>query len=281
MVAGVAGGLIAGSVSNRPSEDRVAAMIEERMLVQQGSQDLSSSLGASIESYLLENPTILERVSLALNQQRTMEQLAANRKIIEANRDIIFGGTDTVVVGNPEGDVTLVEFYDYNCEYCRRAFPDVVALIDSDPDLRVVLRQFPILSQGSVDAAKVGILVDNAGADYWSFHQSMFTARGQVDLAFAIKEAVALGLDEAALQAGIQDPALSAALQESYDLAGQLGISGTPTFILGDEIIPGAVGLEVLRQKIANVRACGSTICETGAATDNIVLPPPALTEVQ
>lgn len=272
---GVAGGLVSQGFNDAASGDRVAAMIDERIGLSSAAlqQDWRDSLGASIESYLLEDPTILERVSLALNQRRQAEQSAATREVIEANREVIFGGKETISIGNPDGDVTLVEMYDYNCEYCRRAFPDIVALIEQDPNLRIILRQFPILTQGSIDAAKIGILIENEGGDYWSYHQAMFTARGQVDLDLALQEAEGLGLDAGRLRAGLEEPTVLAALEESYDLARQLGISGTPTFILADEVIPGAVGADVLREKIANVRACGSTSCASSTGASEPALP--------
>lgn len=218
-------------------------------------------LGPMVEQYLLANPDVLQRVSDALAAKRQAEQAAKTKTLIAENRDRIFSDTRAAVVGNPLGDVTLVEMYDYNCAYCRSAMPDLVALVDEDPNLRLVLRQFPILSQGSVDAAKVGVLVDLAGADYWSFHQALYTARGQIDGPVALREAAKLGLDEATLKGKLSDPEVTAALDQSYDLARRLGISGTPTFIIGDEIVPGAVGIEVLREKVGNMRACGSTIC--------------------
>lgn len=217
--------------------------------------------GSAVESYLVANPDVLERATVALTKQKEIERRAAAKQVIESNRDILFDGKGAVEVGNPAGDVTVVELYDYNCGYCRSALPDVAALLNDDPNLRLVLRQFPILSQGSIDAAKVGTLVAAEGVDYWSFHQTMFTSRGQVTLETALAAASALGLDAASLRTRIASSEVDAALNETFDLASKLGVSGTPTFVLGDEIIPGAIGLEVLRQKIANVRKCGSTTC--------------------
>ncbi len=283
VLSGAAGGLVVSAIDDNGSEYAAAVMIEEKIEASNAAlrQDWESLVGPAIETYLLNNPSILERVTLALSEQRQAEQLAASRQLISANSDIIFGGEGTVSIGNPDGDVTLVEMYDYNCEYCRRAFPDIVTLVDQDPNLRVVLRQFPILSQGSVDAAKIGLLVRGEGADYWAYHQAMFTARGQVDLEVALRAAASLGLEADRLRASMEEPTVVAALEESYELARKLGISGTPTFILADEIIPGAVGVDVLREKIANVRACGSTACETSGRAPEIVLPPTEATTNQ
>lgn len=263
-----AAGVVAGAVGAlavifSPVGDidrRVEAAVEARLAVI--ADRPVAELGPQIEAYLLANPSVLERVSAALNEERAAAQRLKSRAQIDENREAIFGEAGAAVVGNPSGDVTLVELYDYNCGYCRSAFPDVVALLDEDPQLKLVLRQFPILSQGSVDAAKVGTLVAaEAGVDYFAFHQAMFTSRGQVDLEAALAAAGKLGLDPVALRARLEAPEAQSSISVSFSLAQKLGISGTPTFILGDEIIPGAVGIDVLRTKIANVRKCGSTAC--------------------
>jgi protein-disulfide isomerase len=221
----------------------------------------SAALGPVIEQYLIENPRVLERVSSALTAKVEAERLDRAKASIAAIRDDIFADPASVVVGNPDGDVTLVEMYDYNCGFCRSSFPDLVALLDQDPKLRVVLKQFPILSEGSVQAARVGVVVAQSGADYWAFHQALFTGRGLVDGEMALRAAETLGLvaDEVRIKAS--GPDVTAEIEKSYEIARVLEVSGTPTFIIGDEIIPGAVGLEALREKIANMRACGKSIC--------------------
>lgn len=258
IVAGAAGAAIAQFLPNTFPEARVLEIVDERLASDEASRE---PLDASIETYLMANPEILERVSEALARERSAEQRAKNKEAIESNRQALFEGLGSVVVGNPNGDVTIVEMYDYNCEYCRQAMPDLVALIEADPELKVILRQFPILSSGSLDAAKVGTLVADEGADYWNFHQELFTSRGQINLEVALGAAATIGLNPESLRARLNEPATEAAIAESFTLAQQLGITGTPTFIIGDEIIPGAVGVEVLREKVANVRACGSTAC--------------------
>lgn len=268
LVAGVvAGGLGGYLVSRSPiglDEQRIAQLVSEA--VAKGKADdpaaiSEASVGPLVEQFLVANPRVLERVSTALNAAIESERTAKMKVAIEENRDLIYSAEGSVVVGNPNGDVTLVEMYDYNCGYCRSTLPDLVALVDEDPNLKLVLRQFPILSQGSVEAAKVGVLVAKAGVDYWSFHQAMFTVRGQIDGEVALREAAKLGLNVEQLRANLSNADADAALDTSYQIAKKLQISGTPTFIVGDEIIPGAVGLDVLRTKIANIRKCGSARC--------------------
>jgi protein-disulfide isomerase len=220
----------------------------------------ASSLDPLIEKYLMSDPNILKRMSVALDTETKADAALKTKQMIAANADTLFHDPDDVVVGNPNGDVTLVEMFDYNCSYCRGALPDMVALLQTDKNLRVELKQFPILSAGSVDAARVAMQVGKSGKDYWAFHQALYTSRGEVDVETALKAAGALGLDPVTVRANLQSAWISAALQKSYDLAKTLNVTGTPTYIIGDQIIPGAVPIDQLRQAIANVRACGSAV---------------------
>ncbi|MDF2984203.1 MAG: DsbA family protein [Devosia sp.] len=222
-----------------------------------------STLDPMIEKYLLGNPRILQKVSAALDAELTAERTAATRTAMVELKPAIFESENGIVLGNPDGDVTLVEMFDYNCGYCRQALPDLAALLESDKNLKVVLKEFPILSQGSVDAARIAAQVADADVDYWAFHQALFTSRGQVDKAVALKAAADLGLNPIALEMGMKTPRVDQVIEESYRIADRLKITGTPTFIIGDEIIPGAIGLDALKQRIANMRACGATTCTT------------------
>ena len=222
-----------------------------------------STLDPMIEKYLLGNPRILQKVSAALDAELTAERTAATRTAMVELKPAIFDSENGIVLGNPNGDVTLVEMFDYNCGYCRQALPDLAALLDSDKNLKVILKEFPILSQGSVDAARIAAQVADADVDYWAFHQALFTSRGQVDKAVALKAAADLGLNPISLEMGMKTPRVDKVIEESYRIADRLKITGTPTFIIGDEIIPGAIGLEALQARIANMRACGATVCAT------------------
>jgi len=215
-----------------------------------------------IESYLMSDPKILQRMSVALETTLRREEQAQSRSAIASMQNAIYNGPGQVVLGNPEGDVTLVEFFDYNCGYCRNALPDLAALLAEDPNLRVVLKEFPILSNESIDAARVGILIGQSDADYWAFHEALFTARGQVNKDVALDAAVSLGLSRVALEMDMGTETVARTIQTSYEIAKALNITGTPTYIIGNEIIPGAIGVDELRARIANMRACGETQCE-------------------
>ena len=218
-------------------------------------------LNPMIEQFLLSDPKVLQRVSAALEDTLRVEEAARNETAMAEFHDQIFNAPDQVVLGNPDGDVTLVEFFDYNCGYCRAALPDTAALLAEDPNLKIVLKEFPILSNESIDAARVAVLVGQSDANYWDFHQALFTSRGKVDKATALAAAEALGLAPAELEAQMGDPLVARTIQASYEIAQALGISGTPTYIIGNEIIPGAIGVDDLRARIADMRACGQSQC--------------------
>ena len=226
----------------------------------------ATQFNALVESYLMSNPAILDRMSASLAAAKKTAQREAQAKLLAANHAAIYDDAGNVVLGNPDGDVTLVEMFDYNCSYCRGALPDLATLMAEDPGLRVVLKEFPILSEGSMDAARVAVLVnEDHRLDYWAFHQKLFATRGQVDAAAALAAAEAVGGNRVAMMIDMNSPRIGDTLQKSYRLAEALSISGTPTYIIGDELIPGAVGLDALRTKIANLRACGSTMCDAPA----------------
>ena len=218
-------------------------------------------LNPMIEDYLMGDPRILQRLSNKLEEEIRTAEAAAAKEAIATMQDAIFNDPDHVVLGNPQGDVTLVEMFDYNCGYCRGALPDLATLLAEDPNLKVILKDFPILSKDSVDAARVAVLVAKEPVDYWTFHQTLFSSRGAVTGQVALDAARDLGLNPVELQLGMESEEVTKIIQKSYDIAKALNVNGTPTYIIGDEIIPGAIGLDELRLRIANMRACGATSC--------------------
>jgi len=224
----------------------------------------AARLNPMIEDYLLGNPHILQQVSAALEAELTAAKKAETSAALAELGPAIYEDPRQIVLGNPNGDVTLVEMFDYNCGYCRQALPDIARLLDEDPNLKIVLKEFPILSQNSVDAARIAVQVADADVDYWTFHQALFTGRGQVDKAAALKAAADLGLNPVALELNMNAPDVAGQIEMTYRIAQRLDISGTPTFIIGDEVIPGAIGIDQLRLRINNLRACGSTACPAG-----------------
>jgi protein-disulfide isomerase len=221
-----------------------------------------SALNTVIEDYLMSDPSILDRMNDKLAEAKRVAERKAEKDAIAAHFDAIYDSDGNVVLGNPKGDVTLVEMFDYNCGYCRGAVPDMATLLADDPNLRIILKEFPILSEGSVEAARVAVMVSkDPSINYWDFHQKLFSVRGQVGAEQALQVAAGLGGNSGSLMLAMNGKEPAQVIQANYDLARALNVGGTPTYILGDELIPGAIGLDALREKIANLRACGSTEC--------------------
>jgi protein-disulfide isomerase len=177
--------------------------------------------------------------------------------IIKSNATALFSSTHQVTIGNPQGDVTLVEFLDYNCGYCRRAISDTVDLVKSDSQLKVVLKEFPILGPGSLDAARVGVAVrlqDPDGAKYFAFHQKLLASGAPADKATALIVAKDLGLDVERLENDMNGDEARQTIEENTTLARTLGITRTPAYVIGDAVVSGAVGEAVLKQKISAAR---------------------------
>ncbi len=215
-----------------------------------------------VRDYLLAHPELIEEAITLLRQKREQESAAAQVKVIEENGAKIFDSEHQMVLGNPDGKISLVEFFDYNCGYCKRAVTDMTALLDTNPDLRIILKEFPILSEGSVEAARVSVAVkDQAPESFLKFHQELFNRPGQVTGAKALQVAKDLGLDPNALQAAANRDDVTGNLQEVQQLAELLGISGTPSYVIGTELVPGAAGYDALQAKVAAMRQCGATAC--------------------
>ncbi len=151
----------------------------------------------------------------------------------------------------------FVEFFDYNCGYRKRAMTDMMDLMGKDPKLKVVLKEFPVLGQGSIEAAQVAVAVrmqDKTGKKYLDFHQKLLSGRGQADRATAMAAAKEAGLDMARLERDLKSEEVAKSLQESMKLAEALGLNGTPSYVIGNDVVIGAVGLAALSQKIDAAR---------------------------
>jgi protein-disulfide isomerase len=222
-----------------------------------------SEIGAIIKEYLLKHPEVLQEAAAEFEKRANAAQAEKHRAAVAENSELIFNSPRGVTLGNRSGDVTFVEFFDYNCGYCKRAMDDMLALLKSDPKLRVVLKEFPVLGPGSVEAAQVAIAVrmqDPSGKKYLDFHQKLLGARGQADKARALAAAREAGLDVARIERDMQGPEVRATLEESFKLAEAMGMNGTPSYVIGKEVVIGAVGLAALTEKVALAR-CGKAMC--------------------
>jgi protein-disulfide isomerase len=211
---------------------------------------------AMVRDALLADPEIVRDAFIALQGREEAAQAAQRKQALAAAAEQVFRSPADFVAGNPEGDVTLVEFFDYNCGYCKRAMADMDRLLEADPDLRFVLKEFPILGPGSVEAAKVSVAVSKQARDrFLEFHRTLLSSRGQVDGARALQVAGELGLDVERLKADAARPEVDEVLGDSQRLAIRLGINGTPGYVVGEEVIPGAIGYDGLAENVAAVRA--------------------------
>ncbi len=200
---------------------------------------------ALVRQALLTHPEMLREAGEALRLRDNQAALAGIRSEVER-------AWPGAVLGNPAGKVTLVEFTDYACTYCRQSLGDVDALIKSNPDLKVVLRELPILSPASTDAAKMALAAAGQG-HYAAFHQAMF-ASGPPDGPAIAAAARAAGLDGDAARTAIAQPGIEAEIARNLALARQLGFSGTPGWVVGDRVLNGAVGVDTLGEAIAAAR---------------------------
>jgi protein-disulfide isomerase len=216
-----------------------------------------------IRSYLVAHPEVLEEAMAELNKRQAAAEAEKHEASVAQNSDAIFNSPRGVVLGNKDGDVTFVEFFDYNCGYCKRARTDMLDLMKADTKLKVVLKEFPVLGQGSVEAAQVAVAVrmqDPTGKKYLDFHQKLLGGRGQADKARALAVAKELGFDMARIEKDMASPEAKATIEENFKLAEDMGMNGTPSYVIGKHVVVGAVGLDGLREKISQAR-CGKATC--------------------
>ena len=225
------------------------------------AQDFSTAQRGEIEKiikeYLIRHSEVLQEAMAELEKKQQLAETEKARSAIKNHSDALFNSPRQVVLGNPQGDVTFVEFFDYNCGYCKRALTDMVEIMGKDPKLKVVLKEFPVLGPGSVEAAQVAVAVrmqDKTGKKYLEFHQKLLGGRGQIDKAKALAAAKEIGLDMARLDKDLKSDEIGKTLEESMKLAEALGLNGTPSYVIGNDVVIGAVGQAALSQKIQAAR---------------------------
>jgi protein-disulfide isomerase len=210
-----------------------------------------------VKNYLVQHPEVLQDAIEALDRRQKEADADKARATIKDNKATIFNSAHQVVLGNPQGKVTMVEFFDYNCAFCKRALADMVDLLKTDPDLRFVLKEFPVLGPGSVEAAHVAVaarMQDPSGKKYMEFHQKLLGGRGPADKMRALAVAKDVGFDMSRLEKDMNSDEVKTTIDENMKLADALGVNGTPSYVVGDEVVVGAVGLDELRTKIKNER---------------------------
>ena len=205
---------------------------------------------------ILENPEVVMEAVAILQERQARAEADAARAALSDNRDALERDDNAPVLGNPEGDVTVVEFFDYNCPYCRRAGAEVAALIAADPNVRVVYREWPILGEESVVAARAALASREQGL-YPAFHEALMGQQIRLDEALVMEVAAEVGLDVERLRADMDAPEVQAHIDASMELARSLGINGTPAFVVADALAPGVVTAEELARMVAAAREDG------------------------
>lgn len=201
-----------------------------------------------------ENPEIIMEAIQALEARQAAAQAVRVEDTLERERNLLENDPNAPVLGNPDGDVTIVEFFDYNCPYCRRVKPEVQALLADDPNIRVVYREWPILGEGSVFAARAALAARVQGK-YEEFHWAMMGMQGRAEEASVLRIAEDVGLDLEKLRSDMDAPEVDDHIAQSMRLTQALGFSGTPSFVIGETLVPGFVEARVLAEQVAKARS--------------------------
>jgi protein-disulfide isomerase len=223
------------------------------------SPEQKQAIERIVKDYLLQNPDILIEVGKELEKRQATMQVAEQKRLIVENKGQIFTAPTDFVLGNPKGDITVVEFFDYNCGWCKRAVDEVSKLATDDSNVKIVFKEFPIFGENSTTAAKAAMASIKQGK-YWDFHRALMKERQVTkDNVFQIAEKV--GLDVPKLRADMNNPEYDAAIKATSEIAQGLGIEGTPGFIVDAKVNVGYLPLDGLKQLIGEARKAGCQVC--------------------
>ncbi len=212
---------------------------------------------AEVRAYLLENPQVIMEAVAVLEQQEQAAQEQADVDLVKTNADSLFNDGHSWTGGNPDGDITLVEFMDYRCGYCRRAFDEVEQLIAQDGNIRLVIKEFPILGEESELSARFAIATQQLAGDdaYKSVHDALITFKGQVNETSLSRLGDTLGLESDAILAHMDSDAVTDVITVNRNLAQRMQISGTPSFVMEDQMLRGYLPLDGMMEMAAQIRA--------------------------
>lgn len=222
-----------------------------------------SAIESIVKEYLLKNPEIIQEAMVELQRRQSEAEAKAVKRITGDKASPLYVSEHHTVVGNPKGDVTIVEFFDFNCGFCKRGLADVEKLLETDKNIRVIFKEFPILAPGSREASVVALALRDQfdGQKLWKFHATLLNTRGTIGKAQALAVAKDLGADMKKLETAMTSPKIQEALDESKLLAEALGINGTPSYIVAEDLVVGARGFEALQTRVANYRKCQKAEC--------------------
>ena len=235
------------------------AFAQETQISQTFSEQQKQEIQEIIKDYLIKNPAVLIEANEAVQEERERRQQIQR---VETEKNIA-ANPFNILVGNPAGDVTIIEFFDYNCGYCRKTLADIQTVAKSDPNVKFLIHDYPVLGSRSIDASRVSLAVRLQADDkkMFEFHTKLMESKSAIDADSAKEAAKAVGIDMQKLEADMNGDVITAALEKSQQMGRQIGLQGTPAFLIAGEIIPGAVGPDTLKEFIKNVRTCGKLIC--------------------
>jgi protein-disulfide isomerase len=215
-----------------------------------------AALGKAIRDYLIANPEVLVEAMQELERKQDGQRDTAAQKAIQENRPALMSDPDSPVVGNPNGDVTIVEFSDYQCPYCKRAHSTVKSVLAADSKVKLVFKDLPILGEPSRIAA-LAALASRSQNKYLELHNAIMEYNGKLDRDRILQIAGSVGLDLDRLQKDMDDPKLKEIIDRNMALASALGVRGTPAFVIGNQFVPGAVDADTLKRLISDARTKG------------------------
>ena len=227
----------------------IAALAVAVLALAMGVLRQQETVDGSVQRFIAENPQFIIET---LNRHAQAEAEAEHRRSV----DLVKVNDGQTIMGNPDGDVTVYEFSDYNCGYCKRSFGDLMQLIEEDGNIRLVIKEFPILSEGSVIAARHALAAAKIGR-FGEFHRAAMSWPGRIDEAAVDQIIELLKLDRAEIDAVLADTEIDAIIEENNRIARELRLTGTPAFVVGDAVIPGAIGLDRFRELVARARRSG------------------------
>ena len=209
-----------------------------------------------VHDYLMSHPDFMVEVLRSAEAHFKAQKTADGKQAIAKKRDELLHDMTSGVAGNPDGDVTLVEFFDYRCPYCKQVEPALEAMIKDDPKLRIVYKEYPVLGAESMYASKMALAARKQGK-YGAFHDAMMAAKGQINDQVVLDVAKSAGVDVARAKVDMDAPDIQDIVKRNYALAEALDIQGTPAFVIGDTLVPGAIDIDSLRKLVADARHPG------------------------
>ncbi|MGH1414635.1 MAG: DsbA family protein [Pelagimonas sp.] len=215
-----------------------------------------AAFGDAVRGYLLENPGVIFEAAALYEEQQAAQQERADETLVADNAEALYNDGYSFVDGNPDGDVTIVEFLDYRCGYCRKAHPEVAELIEKDGNIRLIVKEFPILGEASMISARFAIATQIVGGDeaYKAVHEALIAMKGNPGKSPLVRLAGTLGLDGDAIWAETESEEVTRRIAETRALGQKMGINGTPSFAFGDQMVRGYAPLPAMKEIVAELR---------------------------